>query len=289
MKKIKKLFGGIDLTWTNILIFAIMSGIYTALVSIFPQVRNTSLHTIAVSFEVWILFGIFIIMNSKSNVDSALKCFVFFLISQPLVYLLQVPFSLEGWSIFRHYKYWFIWTIFCLPMGYIGYFIKKDKWWGYAILLPVIILTAISYRQYLSYSIFCYPFYITISVFCVVVMFIYPNVLFNNKQINKVGTVVSLLLVVGLTVITLIKPLIYSTEILSVVDDKNITNEYKASLADNKYGDVFVELSEWGDSYVVHADFKKRGRTELIINTPDGITKRYNLVIELFSYELNEK
>lgn len=289
MKKIKKLFGGIDLTWTNILIFAIMSGIYTALVSIFPQVRNTSLHTIAVSFEVWILFGIFIIMNSKSNVDSALKCFVFFLISQPLVYLLQVPFSLEGWSIFRHYKYWFIWTIFCLPMGYIGYFIKKDKWWGYAILLPVIILTAISYRQYLSYSTFCYPFYITISVFCVVVMFIYPNVLFNNKQINKVGTVVSLLLVIGLTVTTLIKPLIYSTEILSVVDDKNITNEYNASLADNKYGDVFVELSEFGDSYVVHADFKKRGRTELIINTPDGITKRYNLVIELFSYELNEK
>ena len=120
-------------------------------------------------------------------------------------------------------------------------------------------------------------------------MFIYPNVLFNNKQINKVGTVVSLLLVIGLTVTTLIKPLIYSTEILSVVDDKNITNEYNASLADNKYGDVFVELSELGDSYVVHADFKKRGRTELIINTPDGITKRYNLVIELFSYELNEK
>ena len=102
MEKIKKLFGGIDLSWPKIVIFAIVAGVYTALVSIFPQVVDTSLHTIAVSFEVWILFGIFIIMNSKSNMDAALKCFVFFLISQPLVYLLQVPFSSEGWGLFYY-------------------------------------------------------------------------------------------------------------------------------------------------------------------------------------------
>lgn len=41
--------------------------------------------------------------------------------------------------------------------------------------------------------------------------------------------------------------------------------------------------------YTVHADFKKTGQTELIINTPDGATKRYDLNIELFSYEIKEK
>ena len=31
----------------------------------------------------------------------AAKVFVFFLISQPLIYLFQVPFSQDGWGLFR--------------------------------------------------------------------------------------------------------------------------------------------------------------------------------------------
>ena len=78
--------------------------------ALIPALHYSSFHTIVVSFEVWILFGIIIIMNSKSNLDSALKCFVFFLISQPLVYLIQVPFSELGWMLFGYYKFWFIWN-----------------------------------------------------------------------------------------------------------------------------------------------------------------------------------
>ena len=105
MKKIKKLFGGVELNYSKLVIFAVLSGIYTALMAIIPQVKYTSLNTITVTFEVWIFIGIFIIMNSKSNKDSALKCFVFFLISQPLVYLIQVPFSWQGWNLFQYYKF----------------------------------------------------------------------------------------------------------------------------------------------------------------------------------------
>ncbi|MBR3250704.1 MAG: hypothetical protein IKF80_03260, partial [Erysipelotrichaceae bacterium] len=129
MEKIKKLFGGIDLTWKKLIIFALIAGAYTALMAILPVTNNTSFEDITVYFEVWILFGIIIIMNSKSPMDSALKCFVFFLISQPLVYLLQVPFSALGFGIFTYYRYWFIWTLFTFPMGYIGYYMKQDKWW----------------------------------------------------------------------------------------------------------------------------------------------------------------
>ena len=289
MKKLKKIFGGIDLSWSKLLIFAITAGVYTALVSIIPQVQDTSLHTIAVSFEVWILFALFIIMNAKSSMDSALKCFVFFLISQPLVYLLQVPFSALGWNLFQYYKTWFVWTILCLPMGYMGYYIKNDKWWGYVILFPMILLTASSYSQYLSYFIFCRPRYILISVFCAAVMLIYPNVLFNNKKIKTAGTVISALLIAVLTVMAVIHPYRYSTEILSTVDGADITDEYQVSLADEKYGNVSVEYYDSIDSCVVHADFKKKGETELIIKTPDGTTKRYDLIIDLNSYGIKEK
>ena len=83
----KKLFGGINLTWKKLIIFAIIAGTYTAVMALLPITRDTSFRDIAIYFEWWILFGIIIISNSKSPLDSALKCFVFFLISQPLIYL----------------------------------------------------------------------------------------------------------------------------------------------------------------------------------------------------------
>ncbi len=289
MEKIKKLFGGVKLTWPKIIIYAIAAGIFTALVCIIPQLKDTSLNTIAVTFEVWILFGVIIIMNSKSNLDSALKCFVFFLISQPLVYLLEVPFSSQGWGLFQYYKKWFIWTVFCLPMGFIGYYIKKDKWWGYLILLPMILLTASSYKTYLSRFIYCYPFYILITVFCAAAMLIYPNALFNDKKIRIAGTVVSAVLIIALTVVTIVNPLKYQTQLLSTVDGEDLTEEYQVSLADEKYGDVSVEYIESIDSYMVQATFRKKGKTELKITKPDGKTKNYDLDIGMFTYMLKEQ
>ena len=134
----KKLFGGINLTWKKVIIFAIITAVYTALMAILPFTKDTSFRDIAIMFEWWILFGIIIISNSKSPLDSALKCFVFFLISQPLVYLIQVPFSSMRWSLFGYYRYWFYWTLACLPMGYIGYYIKKKNWLSIIILSPMI-------------------------------------------------------------------------------------------------------------------------------------------------------
>ena len=223
----KKLFGGIDLNFKRIIILAILAGVYTAIMAIIPGLKYTSFHTITVSFEVWILFGILIIMNSKSNKDAALKCFVFFLISQPLVYLLQVPFSWQGWNLFQYYRIWFVWTILCLPMGYIGYYMKKDKWWGYLILLPMVLLTAYSYSMYFSDFLFSCPKYILISLFCIATMIIYPLYIFNNKKIKTVGVVVSSLLIVVITVLGLLNPPVYSTDILSSNDKNPFDDTYK--------------------------------------------------------------
>ena len=126
----KKLFGGLNLTWPKTILFAVLAGVYTAVMAILPITKNTSFADISISFEVWILFGILIITNSKTPKESALKCFVFFLISQPLVYLVQVPFNAYGWGIFVYYKYWFLWTLFTLVMGYVGWYMRYEKWWG---------------------------------------------------------------------------------------------------------------------------------------------------------------
>ena len=99
MKALKRLFGGLELTWPRVIAAALIAGAYTGLMAMLPITKDTSFRNIAISFEGWILLGVLIIMNSRSPLDSALKCFVFFLISQPLCYLVQVPFSSLGWGI----------------------------------------------------------------------------------------------------------------------------------------------------------------------------------------------
>lgn len=140
---IRKLFGGINITWPRLIIASIVIGVLVGLIMINPAWKDTSISQIGVGFSWWILFGTIIIANSKSNVDSALKCFVFFLISQPLIYLVQVPFAEMGWGLFGYYKYWAMWTVLTLPMGFVGYYIKKNNIWSALILSGPIFLLLI--------------------------------------------------------------------------------------------------------------------------------------------------
>lgn len=288
-KTLKKLFGGINLTWPKLIIAAIVAGVFTAAMAIIPIVQNTSFHTIVVTFEVWILFGIIIIMNSKSNLDSALKCFVFFLISQPLVYLLQVPFSEMGWGLFGYYKYWFIWTVLCFPMGFVGYWMKKDQWWGYLILLPMLVLTADSYLSYFSDFQFSMPRYILIALFCACAIILYPVAIFENKKIQTVGAALGVIAVIALTVLCVMNPPVYSTEIMGNGEEYQFDDSYTAYLADEKYGDVEIRYMESLEDYMLHADFKRAGDTVLTLVSPDGEKTEYDLHIERYTYTVTKK
>nr|WP_316620045.1 hypothetical protein [uncultured Ruminococcus sp.] len=284
-----KLFGGINLTWPKVIIAAVIAGVITAVIAIIPQLRYTSFIGITVTFEVWVLFGIIIIMNSKSNLDSALKCFVFFLISQPLVYLIQVPFSELGWQLFGYYRYWFIWTLLCFPMGFVGYWMKKDKWWGYLILLPMIALTAMSYALYFSDFLFYMPRFILLSVFCAAAMILYPVVIFKNKAIKAVGAVVGGAAVIAITVFCLLNPPVYSTEIMSNSEEHTLNDSYTVSLADDSYGEVKIVYMEDLEDYMLHADFRKGGDTVLTVASPKGEKTEYDLHIERNTYEVTKK
>ncbi len=290
MKKlVKKLFGGIDLTWPKLIIAAVIAGVFTAAMAILPAVRYTSFHAITVTFEVWVLFGIIIIMNSKSNMDSALKCFVFFLISQPLVYLIQVPFSWQGWGLFGYYKYWFIWTVLCLPMGYIGYYMKKGKWWGYLILFPMVVLTASSYITYLKDFMFSRPNYILISLFCACAMILYPLAVFEDKRIRTVGAVIGAMIVIAATGLCIMRPPVYDTVLMVSSDETVFDGSYTASLGDDKYGEVAIEYSEVLESYQVHAKLKHSGDTVLTLTSPSGDKTEYGIHIERDTYRITKK
>ena len=218
----KKLFGGINLTWKKLIIFAIIAGVYTALMALIPITKDTSFRDIAIFFEWWIFFGILIICNSKSPLDSALKCFVFFLISQPLVYLIQVPFSNMGWRLFGYYRYWFYWTLACLPMGYIGYYINKKNIISMIILAPMMIFLVLLGLGYINSAIESFPQHLLSGISCFAIITVVILNIFDNKKLRIASFGI---VIISLVVILLLRGGLGDSkfETYRNLDDFNIT------------------------------------------------------------------
>ncbi len=287
MKVIRKLFGEINLTWPKLIIIAVIAGIYTAVMAMLTIARDTSFSDIAVSFEVWILFGIIIIMNSKSAIDSALKCFVFFLISQPLVYLVQDIIN-HSELFATYYRLWIPWTVMCFPMGFVGYYMKKDKWWGILILAPMLLLLGDHYLTYLSRTMFSFPHHLLTTIFCIVTLLLYPIAIFTNKKARAIGIVISSLIIAFGTAICITNPPIYDTIILSSGGSERVyfDDTYNAYLEDNKYGDLIIKYEDGIEDYVINAKFKKAGHTRGIIEAPDGNKRIFDIDIKRDTYKL---
>ena len=162
---IKKLFGGLKMSWPRVIVFALIAGAFTALMALVAP-NGTSFRQIAVNAEAWVLFAILIITNCDKPLEAACKTFVFFLISQPLVYLIQVPFQQDGWHIFRYYPYWFMITLLTFPGAFLGWYIKRDDFWAGLILSVMLVLLIWHGVQYLRNLVLNFPSYLISVLFC---------------------------------------------------------------------------------------------------------------------------
>ena len=283
----KKLFGGVNLTWKMVIISAILIGVSVGLLNSVPQLKDTTISDIATIFDFWIFCGIFIIMNSKSNKDSALKCFVFFLISQPLIYLVEVPFNSMGWQLFIYYKYWFMWTILTLPMGYLGYYIKNDKWYGLLMLIPMLLILAPSVSSSLEGLIYSFPHHLINLIFVIATMIIYPLALFNNKYLKYIGLAISIILIIFFGIQPILNRPSYETDIACSGGSLDFDENYKVSFADSSYGDISFRYVENVDAYCIHTKFYKPGDTKLILEDPQGNKQEYDIHIGKNTYSLD--
>ncbi len=285
----KKIFGELNITWKKLIILSVIFGVYPAIMALLPITKDTSFRDIAISFEVWILLGILIITNSKSPKESALKCFIFFLISQPLIYLVQVPFSHLGWQLFGYYKTWFIWTLFTIPMGYIGYYMRKEKWWSLLILTPILIFLGYHYYGFLSETISFFPNHLLSMLFCLVTLIIYPLFIFKNKKIKITGLIISILIIiVSIFVVITGGNSTYNTTVLVSGGGAGITfdDTYTVSLKDDKYGKLYIVYEENIEDYMVNAEFTKIGKTEFTLTSPNGEEYLFEITIERDTYEV---
>lgn len=264
MEKIRKYWGGVNMTWAKVILLAFITGAYTGLIKLVPFLDNTSFQDIAVYVECWILFALFIIVNCSKWWEASLKCFVFFLISQPLVYLIQVPFYDRGWAIFDYYGRWFKFTLLTLPGAAIAFQVKRRNWLSALVLAVATIYLAIQsviyFRNVMLY--FPVPRHLLSAVFCIALAVFLIFVLLDGKYRYPV-LAATLAALIAFAVITQpktedkIKTIPLEGEGWTYVSED-------ASVAD-------VEIGEEGA--VVTA--KEDGFTAVTFRNADGVEKEY--------------
>ena len=287
----KKLFGGLTFTWGKLILFAAICGVYTGVTVLLPFTQDTSFRDISITFEWWILFAILIIVNSKSALDSALKVIVFFLISQPLVYLVQVPFSELSFGIFRYYPAWFRWTLLTFPMAFVGWYMKKNRWWSLLILVPMLLFLGYHYFSFFGEAVHFFPQHLLSAIFCAATLILYPLYIFDRKALRIVGVTISVLIILAGSVYGVMdkRSHTYDTSLLlsgSETCGMEYDDSYRVYLEDESYGTVRIDYEQTIESYLVRASFTKTGQTRLVLESPEGEKAVYELRIERYSYEV---
>ncbi len=179
-----KVYGGLPMGWPVVILYAVGTALLTTAFLLIPIFENTSFYRVGVTLEAWVFFAVIIMANCKKPLESALKTFVFFLISQPLIYLLQVPFSQMGWGLFMYYRYWFMWTLLTFPMAFVGWYIKKRNWLSLLILLPVVGFLTFTYADAFLFAAKHFPYMLITALFCLlqVVVYLYT---FTGKWLQR--------------------------------------------------------------------------------------------------------
>ena len=253
------------MSWPVTVLYAVAAALLTSIFLIMPVFKDTSFARMGVTFEAWIFFAVIIMANCRTPLESALKTFVFFLISQPLIYLIQVPFTVLGWRIFM-YRYWFIWTLLTLPMAYIGWYITKKNWLSLLILAPVLCYLTWLYVDGFRTAYSHFPRMLVMALFCLLQVLIYLYV-FTEKSVQKlIGLLAPLAVMFALTLITpeadinttqfLPGDPVLSEEASVTVDDPEITVQVEKTGEDSmigiqarKYGTTAFTITDGGNEY----------------------------------------
>ena len=268
-----KLFGGLKMSWLRVILFAAATAVVTAVFLLVPVFEGTSFERMGVTFEAWIFFAVIIMSNCGKPLESACKTFVFFLISQPLIYLLQVPFSSQGWGLFGYYRYWFLWTLATFPMAFVGWYIKKKNWLSLLILAPVLFLLTNDYVGGFRDAAKHFPRMLVMAVFCLGQVLIYLYAFTEKLGQKLLGFFVPLAVV---AVLLLARPQLQLNATQFLPGDPVLTENAVVMTADGELAEI--SIASTGQDSMVRILAEKYGSTSFTIR--DGEAEyRYALVI----------
>lgn len=212
MDILRKIFTRTHISWSFLLIFSVVVGVLVGILNRLPFLQGTSFTDIAVVLDMWIVLAIFIIGNSTSRKDAILKTFVFFLISQPLIYFTEALYEaiFSGVDLFTrtwfyldqyyfHGGYWFIWTLLTIPGSALAFEIKKDNIFSSLVLSVATCALAFFGSTGLAGVIIKSELnHLLNSLICLFFAFIFAFIFFKNKKSRIITlSLTSLALVAG--------------------------------------------------------------------------------------------
>jgi len=270
-----KVYGGLPMGWPVVILYAVGAALLATAFLLIPIFENTSFYRVGVTFEAWIFFAVIIMANCKKPLESALKTFVFFLISQPLIYLMQVPFSWLGWGLFAFYRYWFMWTLLTFPMAFVGWYIKKRNWLSLLILLPVIGYLTVTYVGAFQFTVKHFPLQLVTALFCLLQVAVYLYT-FTGKWLQRaLGFFVPLAAVLAFALFT---PQVNFQGSILLPGSPQISAGATAVSSRTDVAEISVEKDVMGYNSL-HVQAHQYGSTDVQITDGD---KHYNFTLEIY-------
>ena len=262
------------MSWLTVILFALGAAVLTSIFLIVPIFKNTSFEQMGVYLEAWFFFAIIIMANCKKPLESALKTFVFFLISQPLIYLIQVPFSSMGWGLLGYYKYWFLVTLLTFPMAFVGWYITKRNWLSVIILAPVLAFMGSTAYQSGLHCIYHFPYRLVTTLFCLLQIVLYIIAFFPDMKKKLIGILIPLITVV---VIAMATPQVDINSTVFLPNDPILSDSAVVVMADKSDADVTIEST--GESSMIRVKASQFGSADFMIR--DGKAE-YLYTVEVF-------
>ena len=115
---------------------------------------------------------------------------------------------------------------------------------------------------------------------------------FRNRR-AVAGLIIVAVLIVAMTISVFIQPPVYSTDILLSAEDPSegvvFDNTYTAHFTDDSFGTLSIRYEDAIECYMVHAELRKQGKAEVVLESPDGEVARYDIEIGSSTYEITPK
>lgn len=200
---VKKLFGNLKMSWCSVILFAVVAGVYTGAIMLIDLLSDTSFQDIGISYECWVIFAVVIVVNCEKNWEAMLKCFVFFLISQPLVFAVEVLFGSLSLDMAWYY-YGSIWlpaTFLTLPGGFIAYYCKKQNLLGAVILGLGNTIQAMLGVHYLGQTVSDFPHHLLSCILCFCSIFLMSFLIHKEKKYRFTSILLAFILTATVVVL----------------------------------------------------------------------------------------
>lgn len=207
----QKLFGEIKMTWPKTILFAVIAGVYTGAIMLFPALKDTSFQNIGITYECWVVFAVIIVVNCQKNWEAMLKCFVFFLISQPLVYIVEILFGDLGfdWAKSYYLSTWLPMTFATIPGGLLAFYCKKQNLLGSIILGFGNTILAIMGTFFLAQCKANFPHHLLTVLFCYASIIIMSITIQKEKKYKVISIAIPVVLTIAVIVFAKIKHLAF--------------------------------------------------------------------------------